>query len=181
MSKFTRLLASLAIIGLAGTLIAVSAAPSQQPRITPMSEQPAAALTASYIFNRQLLSTTQSYGLANIVSGGDAYVAIDAPLKFTCPSGTTCTVSVDQNTQMGGNSASLNGFSICTALDGTFMSQPSCPTLASLPTDGSYFSGSFVQSASNLKSGPHTIQTFVFTNARATVYTYNFTYRLYKP
>jgi len=179
MTHFAKLTVSLAVICLAGVFIAVSAAPSQQLRITPMTRQPVPA--ESYIFNRQLLSTTQSYGLADIVSSGDAYVAIDAPLKFNCPSGTTCTVSADQSVQLGGNTSDFNGFSICTALDGNFMQQPPCPSLAVLPSDGSYFFGSFVQSASNVKSGAHTIQTFVFTNSPATVYIYNFTYRLYKP
>jgi len=180
MSKFTKVFASLAAICLA-TLIAVAAAPSKAPQITPMRTQSSSVPAASYLVNRQLLSTTQSYGVANVVSGGDAFVAIDAPLKFTCPSGTTCTVSVDQNVQMSGNTSDFNGFSICTEVDGKLMHDPDCPTLGTLPSDGSYLSGSFVQSTGNLKSGAHTIQSFIFTSAPATVNIYSFTYRLYKP
>ncbi|HTZ97428.1 MAG TPA: hypothetical protein VMB18_13585 [Terriglobales bacterium] len=181
MNKFAKLAAALAAICLAGTFLTLSAAPQNSPRATPFGKQSSQPPASQFIYNRQLLSTTQSYGDSSGYNSGGKLVPVDSPLKFTCPSGSTCTVSAEQHLQVGGNAVTGNTFAICTEVDGTQMSQPPCPTLGEIPTDGSYVAGSFTQNMDNVQPGTHTLQTFFFTPSPAFAVYYDFTYRLYKP
>ncbi len=132
----------------------------------------------SIIFNRKLVSTTQSYGEPG-TSEGASFVAIDSPLAFICPAG-GCTVSAEQNVQLSGSVAG-NRWAICTAVDGNYMDQPDCPYLGYVSSDGSYLAGSFVQNMSGVTAGKHTLQTFLYTDDGATLSIYNIVYRLYTP
>jgi len=132
------------------------------------------------IFNRKLVSTSQSWDCCSAVAIDPGFVALDNPVNFTCPKGGTCTVSAEQNVQVSG-STSANRFAICTEVDGNIIQEPSCPYLGTVPSDGSYIAGSFVQNMSAVPSGNHTLQTFVYTDNGGDRAIFNITYRLYRP
>ena len=125
---------------------------------------------------KKLLQTKLSYGVGGAVGAG--FAAIDSPINFACPGTTTCAYEVEQHVQVAG-STDGNQWAICTQIDGTFLTQPSCPFLGTVP-NGALGSGSFAQGASGIPHGAHTIQTFIYTEDGATVYNYQITYRVYR-
>jgi hypothetical protein len=137
-------------------------------------------LPPTVIFNRRLVSTSQSWECCGIVGIAAGFVALDAPLKFTCPAGGTCTVSAEQNVQVRGTT-SANKWAICTQVDGAFIAEPNCPYLGVIPSDSSFLAGSFTQNVSAVAPGNHTLQTFVYTDNGGDRAVYNITYRLYRP
>lgn len=167
-----------AVLVVGGAFATLSAREPVKGSSSPVSGVPSNAPPPSLIFNRKLASTTQSYGDPGTVVGS-SFVAIDSPLKFTCPNG-GCTVSAEENVQVSGTVAG-NRWAICATVDGNFMAQPNCPFQGYVTSDGSYVSGSFVQNMSAVTAGPHTLQTFLYTDDGATLANYNITYRLYTP
>jgi hypothetical protein len=130
------------------------------------------------IFNRKLVSTTQSYN-NNLIAAGSGFTAMDSVLNFSCPAA-TCSVSAEQNAQVTGT-VSGNRWAICTQVDGVYMGQPNCPYLGYVTSDGSYAAGSFTQNMSGVTHGAHTLQSFVYMDDAASLSIYNITYRLYTP
>jgi hypothetical protein len=131
------------------------------------------------IFNRKLASTSHAWG-NDLVPVAAGFVAIDAPLNFTCPPG-TCTASAEENVQIQG-STSGNRWAICFTVDGNFSAQPSCPFQGLVSSDGAtYITGSFAQNTSGITAGHHSLQTFVYTDLGANLSIYDLTYRLYRP
>jgi hypothetical protein len=183
MSKKLKLGAFLStILVIAGAFAVLAAAPSRSVQGRSLEGSPTSGFTKTMpqtlIFNRKLQSTTQSYS-NNATSVGAGFVVIDSPLTFKCPAG-GCTVSAEQNVQVAGSVAD-NRWAICTTLDGTYMSQPNCPYLGYVTSDGSYEAGSFVQNASGVTAGTHTLQTQLYTDDGGTLSIYNIVYRLYTP
>ena len=110
------------------------------------------------------------------------FQSIDAPTAFTCVApghlhGGTCTIEADQNVQVIGSTPN-NAFAICTQVDGVFVGQPVCPFIGTVP-NGSYGTGSFMQTGAGISPGPHTVQTFLFTTNGAVRSIYTLVYRLY--
>jgi len=130
------------------------------------------------IFNRKLISTTQSYS-NNEATANPGFTALDGVLNFSCPAA-TCSVSAEENAQVTGATSS-NRWAICLEVDGTFVGQPNCPYLGFVPSDGSFLGGSFTQNMSGVTRGAHTLQTFVYMDNGGTLSIYNVTYRLYTP
>jgi len=184
MSKKLKLGAFLStILVIAGAFAVLAAAPSRSVQGRSLEGSPVSGLTRTtpqtLIFNRKLQSTTQSYSSSG-TSVGAGFVAIDSPVTFKCPAG-GCTVSAEQNVQVSGTAAD-NRWAICTTVDGTYMSQPNCPYLGYVPSDGSYAAGSFVQNMSGVTAaGTHTLQTQLYTDDGGTLSIYNIVYRLYTP
>lgn len=170
------------ILVIAGALAVLSAAPTRSTENRSLRGSPISGLTKTQpqtlIFNRTLRSTTQSYS-NNEGSVAAGFVDIDSPITFKCPTG-GCTVSAEQNVQVSG-SISDNRWAICTTVDGTYMSQPECPYLGYVPSDGSFAAGSFVQNMSGVTPGNHTLQTQLYTDDGGTLSIYNIVYRLYTP
>lgn len=179
MNKSVKIVVVLLMLFLvAGAFVALSAAPTRSVQGSPVSGV-SKNLPPSLIFNRKLISTSQSYDSA-ITAVGSSFQPIDAVLGFTCPGPGTCTASAEQNVQVTG-STSGNRWAICTAVDGVFMSEPLCPYQGIVPSDGTFVAGSFVQNQDLVTPGHHTLQTFLYTDLGGSLSIYNMTYRLYKP
>ena len=116
---------------------------------------------------------------SDLVAVGPGFVAVDSPITISCPVA-SCTFEVDQNLQASTTVAN-NRWAICTQLDGSFMSEPSCPYLGKLPSDGSYQAGTFVQTATHVPNGTHTVQTFIYTDFGGNRSIYAMVYRVYTP
>jgi len=170
----------LTVVMAAGVFTTMSAQNSKTAEAGPaVSNAPQIAPTG-LIFNRKLVSTSQSWDCCSIISIGAGFVALDNPVSFTCPKGGTCTVSAEQNVQVSG-STSANRYAVCTEVDGVIIAEPSCPYLGTVPSDGSLVAGSFVQNMSAVPAGNHTLQTFVYTDNGGNRAIFNITYRLYRP
>ena len=167
-----------AILLVVGASIALSAAsPSRSLQSSPVrgvSNKQAPDL----IFNRKLISTTQSYS-NNEATGNVGFTPLDGVLNFNCPAA-TCSVSAEENVQVSGTTTS-NRWAICMTVDGSFVGQPDCPYLGYVSSDGSFVAGSFTQNMSGVTRGAHTLQTQVYMDNGGTLSIYNITYRLYTP
>jgi hypothetical protein len=131
-------------------------------------------------------STTLLKTFVNQSSDSEAlpsgFQPIDGPTSISCAvpgvlHGGSCTLEVDQNVQLIGSTAN-NAWAICTQVDGVFIGQPVCPFLGFVPV-ASYAAGSFMQTATGISPGHHTVQTFLYTNAGATRSIYTIVYRLF--
>ena len=108
---------------------------------------------------------------------------IDARTTIDCPSTsttTTCTIEADQHLQVDG-STTANKWGTCTTVDGAFMAEPNCPLLGVVPSDGTFTSGSFVQTKTRVSVGNHTVRSFLYTSFGRTREIYEFTHRVYVP
>lgn len=168
---------TLALFLVAGALIAAPAHSARSQQTSPAGQHGAPPPTL--IFNRKLVSTTQSWSCCGTTTLGSGFVAIDSPLNFRCPTG-GCTVSAQQNVQIE-TSTDSNAWAICTYVDGSEMTQPECPYLGYIPNDGFFHAGNFTQNQSGLAAGAHTLQTYVYSDNGATLGIYNITYQLYTP
>jgi hypothetical protein len=166
------------LVIVAASLALSAASPDRLLRNSPVraTSQPQAP---TLIFNRKLVSSTQSYSALGVGTVSAGFVAMDSLVTFKCPS-PSCTASAEQSVQIGG-SVSGNRFAICTYVDGAEMTQPYCPYLGYVSSDGSFVSGSFTQSASGITPGNHTLQTFLYTDDGGDLGIFNITYRLYTP
>jgi len=170
-------LVTVAALTLMGAAISSVQANEGSP-VGPNDKQLAPAAPLVISAKRVLKSTTiVSDNAFTAVAGG--FQPIHGPITMTCPGTGTCTLEAAQNVQVQG--AGGGAWAICTQVDGFFVSEPSCPFLGSVPTDGSFGAGSFAQSASNLGPGNHTVQSFIFTSGAANLSIYNIVYRIYKP
>jgi len=129
--------------------------------------------------NRRLFETWISEG-NDLVSVGSGFQAIDNPITINCPASNSCTFAAEQNLQVDG-SVSGNRWAICTQVDGNFMSEPLCPFLGLVSSDGTFIAGSFVQTMHGLSPGTHTVQSFVYTDAGGSRSIYAIVYRVYGP
>jgi len=116
---------------------------------------------------------------SDLVAVGPGFVAVDSPITINCPVA-SCTFEVDQNLQAS-TAVANNRWAICTQLDGSFMAEPLCPFLGKLPSDGSYQAGTFVQTATHVATGVHTVQTFIYTDFGGNRSIYAMVYRVYTP
>lgn len=170
----------LTVVMAAGAFTCMAAENPKTAKAGPAVGNEPQGLAPTVIFNRKLVSTSQSWDCCSTVAVGPGFVALDNPISFTCPSGGTCTVSAEQNVQVSG-STSANRYAVCTEVDGNIIQEPSCPYLGTVPSDGSFIAGSFVQNMSQVSSGNHTLQTFVYTDNGGNRAIFNITYRLYRP
>ena len=170
----------LTVVMTAGIFTAMAAENPKTAEAGPAVNNAPQIAPAGLIFNRKLTSTTQSWDCCSTVAIDPGFVALDNPVNFTCPKGGTCTVSAEQNVQVSG-STSANRFAVCTEVDGSIIQEPSCPYLGTVPSDGSFITGSFVQNMSSVSAGNHTLQTFVYTDNGGNRAIFNITYRLYRP
>lgn len=113
---------------------------------------------------------------------GPGFQPVDAPTRVTCVTpafvrGASCTLEADQNVQVTG-SAPNNRWAICTQVDGVFALEPTCPFLGIVPTTP-FQAGSFMQTMTGLDPGPHTVQTFLYSDAGANRSIYTLVYRIY--
>jgi hypothetical protein len=130
--------------------------------------------------NRTLAKTYMSYdnGLVAVAAG---FQPIDSPTTVLCPGTSgTCTIVAEENLQLSGTTAG-NRWAICLFVDGTQASQPNCPFLGFVTSDGSYAANSFSQAFSGLSFGSHTVQSFVYTDSGANRSIYSIHYRVYRP
>jgi hypothetical protein len=175
MRKVVLWLTLTAVLASVITLVALTSAQAgHTPSASPVKGQRVSPNTVSG--PKKLLQTKFSYGVGGAVAAG--YAAIDSPINFACPGTTTCAYEAEQHVQVAG-STDGNLWAICTQIDGSFLSQPSCPFLGTVP-NGTFGTGTFTQGASGIAHGPHTIQTFIYTEDGATVYNYQITYRVYR-
>jgi len=180
MSKSVKLgLVLVAVCVIAGAFVALSAASPKAVQATPVIGAKTVPLT-DVLANRKLLASTISYGSpwVNLPAG---QTPIDSPLTFKCPTGHTCTVSVEQFANFGNNFTPNSRFGFCSTLDGFGMSQPVCSYQGELLSDGNFIGGSMTQNASGIQPGLHTVQTSVQLDAAAQLGIYSITYRLYTP
>jgi hypothetical protein len=77
-------------------------------------------------------------------------------------------------------STSGNAWAICALIDGNYMSEPNCPYLGYIPNDGFFFANSFMQTASKLSPGSHTLKTQIYTSNGGTIENYALIYHVYK-
>lgn len=131
------------------------------------------------IFNRKLTSTSMVVG-NDFKDIGAGKVAIDSPVKFTCPAG-GCTVAAEIHVQFGLNTTSGNIVGLCADLDGSDMPPQGCPVAGTVPADNSFAAFSFEFAQSAVTAGQHTLQSFAFTQSGARRSRYLITYRLYTP
>lgn len=106
------------------------------------------------------------------------FVALDAPSSLDCTT-TTCSYEVVQNVQVLSGTAG-NRFAICTQIDGTYMGTPNCAYLGVIANDGFYHAGTFLAIQGGIPFGPHTVQTFLYTDNGSTVGNWGVTYHVYK-
>jgi hypothetical protein len=129
--------------------------------------------------NRKLFETWISEA-NDLVTVGSGFQAVDNPITINCPAPNLCTFAAEQNLQVNG-STSGNRWAICTEVDGNFMSEPLCPFLGLVSSDGTYIAGSFVQTMHGLSPGQHTVQTFVYSDLGLSRSIYAIVYRVYGP
>jgi hypothetical protein len=178
MRKKSVMVGSITILVIVGVSIALSASSPATLRGASPVHGVSTPQAPILIFNRKLVSTTQSYS-NGVGAVGAGFQAMDSLLNFTCPAA-TCTISAEQNAQVDGLTTG-NEWAICTQVDGNYMAQPNCPFLGYVSSDGSFVTGGFVQNMNGVAKGNHTIQTFIYTVNGANLGIYNITYRLYTP
>ncbi len=109
-------------------------------------------------------------------ASGSGYQAVDNAFNANCTSVVGCTIELDSWVDVGDSSGPLYG--ICLFVDG--VQAPNCPYIGSLPSDGSYVTGSGSQTVA-VGPGTHALQTFVYTTGSATIAFYHDNYHLYRP
>jgi hypothetical protein len=110
---------------------------------------------------------------------GSGFTAIDSPVKINCGNVAGCTIVVTSFANSGGQSSSGNNWGICTNVDGV-IGAGICTYQGTLPSDGSYVSGSFTNVLS-VAQGRHTVQAELFLTSGATLEEYSNTYSVYLP
>ena len=167
---------------LCGAVSIASAADSAKSPNTHKSQRPASKPTL--VFNRQLKSTSFSFGEDDTSVPAFTYTPIDNVLKFTCPAA-TCTVTAEVHAQFGGNSTTDDSSALCAELDGNFMPPPGggngCPYTGLVRSDGGYAENSFTFTQNGVTRSAHTLQSLVFTNEDTILANYSVVYRLYTP
>jgi hypothetical protein len=107
---------------------------------------------------------------------GSGFVKVDAPITFVCSKTTGCTIGAEHWLQVGNSTASSNVWAICTYIDGGIRAL--CPHQGTIPSDGSFTTGSFSLSAP-VSMGSHTVQEVLYTSSGAEIGDYHNDYRLY--
>jgi hypothetical protein len=153
-----------------GTPLASAPAPVPPSSLTtPVDEKVVSVLTNTVY---------SAGGSPTIVPAG--FTAIDVPKILNCSGPSTCRIEADQNLQLGGGpSGGVNRWAICTKVDGAYVTKPLCPFLG-VVNPSNYQAGSFIQEEAELAAGAHTVQSFVYTDAGATIYLFSFVYRIYQ-
>ena len=175
----------LAVSMLCGVVSLASRADSRKSSKSPnTSSSQRVGSPQTVVFNRQLRSTSFSFGEIDISVPAFTYTPIDNVLNFTCPY-TTCTVTAEVHAQFSGNTTTDDSSAICGVLDGNFMSPPGggngCPYTGLVCSDGGFSENSFTFVQSGVKKGNHTLQGQVFCNENTILVNYSIVYRLYQP
>jgi hypothetical protein len=168
-----------AVFTLVGAYAVITAQAGNSAQNSPVPTNPGEQ-AETVLGSRHLHRTYISYD--NFPVEVDAgFQAIDSPLTVVCPGTSgTCTIVAEQNLQLSGTTTG-NRWSTCLAVDGVYSSEPYCPYMGYVPSDGSFTTGSFSQAFSGLPVGRHTVQSFLYTFSGGSRSIYSIHYRVYKP
>ena len=182
MRKYTVVLvAALALLGVASAMLNLppvlkASEPQAQPLAITDAQQPAAVSV-----KHTALNSVIDYGQGGATLG-PVHTTIDTT-NIVCPSTATkgCTVGFESMVQVGGNTSSTkNPWAICHKVDDVF-TKPTCPVQGSLPSDGSYVTGTSLQNLT-VGIGTHTVNTDVWLGYYgATLGVWQSVYVTYKP
>jgi hypothetical protein len=155
-----------------------AAAPQRSLGLAPVSGKKGSALAPSA--GQTVLRITKiSFDDTTNQTVGPGLTAINTPQILTCPNdGGACRIEADENMQVTGGPGGINHWAMCTKVDGALMGQPECPLLGVI-NPAIFQAGSYIQSQGGLGAGPHTVQTFMFTEHGGLRANYSFVYRLY--
>ena len=132
--------------------------------------------------NEVLVQTYFVQGTQNGTSFTEGeYTAVDSPLTVQCLS-ETCTIVADMWVQTGGASATSNNYAVCLYVDGVAVGGTNgCHYTEDTPSDGTFIEAGEENLLSGVGVGPHTVQTFLWTNKGTPVANYNISYHVYEP
>lgn len=114
-----------------------------------------------------------------VVAIGAGFQSLTGAVTINCPGPGGCLLEVDQHAQVRGTTAN-NRWAICTRVDGVDMTNPSCPFLGVVPSNGFFVAGAFAQSKGSLAPGNHAVQTFIYTDNGGSRGNFQITHRIYK-
>lgn len=120
--------------------------------------------------------TTGNAGLTLVAA---TPTALGLPVAVNCP-GTTgkCKIEIDNVVQMGNGAAASNEWAVWETM-GSQISAPGGPFMGAVPADGSFVTGSEIETISQVVHGNHNIQPMVYADTAAEVFNYMIVIRVY--
>jgi len=140
---------------------------------------PSAEGEAPQFFSSKLkLQSTAIYSDNNVVTVGSGYQPLHDPVAIRCPGPSPCVLAAEQHQQVRSATAG-NRWTVCTKVDGVFLTMPTCPFYDAADADGVFHVGSFSQSDVGFGVGRHTVQSFLYSDFGVEDAHTSITYRVY--